>query len=229
MDLMKRFAVYYAPRPGPFAKATAALLGWDSASARPVPQPDLPGVPLPLAALTTDPHKYGFHGTLRAPFRPADGLGAEDVADAVRSLSRKLSPVSCDGLRVENLHGFLALTPTGDHSALNAFAASVLRETNPLRAPLTDAERARRRPESLTPHQLALLDTWGYPHVMEEFRFHLTLTNHLPEDQAAQTLPVLSAHLAPVLPKPFIIEDLCLFGEDAGGRFHLLHRFPLSG
>lgn len=229
MNPMKRFAVYYAPRPGPFAEACAALLGWDSASACPVPQPDLPGLPLPLAVLTTDPRKYGFHGTLRAPFRPADGLGADDVADAVHTLSRDLSPVTCDGLRLENLHGFLALTPLGDTIALNTFAAQVVRATNPLRAPLTDAERARRRPESLTPRQLALLDTWGYPHVIEEFHFHLTLTSRLTDDQAAQTAPVLSAHLAATLPKPFTIEDLCLFGEDAQGRFHLLHRFPLSG
>lgn len=229
MDLMKRFAVYYAPRPGAFADITAALLGWDSASARAVPQPDLPGLPAPLATLTTDPRKYGFHGTLRAPFRPADGLGADDVAVAVRTLSRQLSPVTCDGLSVQNLHGFLALTSMGDTSALNALAAQVVRATNPLRAPLTGAERARRRPESLSPRQLTLLDTWGYPHVMEDFHFHLTLTNMLPEGQAAQTAPVLSAHLAPVLPKPFAIEDLCLFGEDADGRFQLLHRFPLSG
>ncbi|MDO9639222.1 MAG: DUF1045 domain-containing protein [Pseudotabrizicola sp.] len=229
MDQMKRFAVYYAPRPGAFADATAALLGWDNARACPVPQPDLPGLPAPLTSLTSDPRKYGFHGTLRAPFRPAASLGMEDVADAVRTLSRELAPVSCDGLRVENLHGFLALTPSGDLSPLNTFAATIVRATNPLRAPLNAEERARRRPETLTPRQLALLDHWGYPHVLEEFHFHLTLTNRLTDAQAARTAPVLSAHLAPILPKPFTIEDLCLFGEDAAGRFHLLHRFPLSG
>jgi hypothetical protein len=42
-------------------------------------------------------------------------------------------------------------------------------------------------------------------------------------------LAALEAHFAPVLPRPFAIEDLCLSGEDAGGRFHLLHRYALTG
>ncbi|MFN4154306.1 MAG: DUF1045 domain-containing protein [Paracoccaceae bacterium] len=226
---MKRFAVYFAPRPGVFADATAALLGWDNLSGQPVPQPDLPGLPAPLADLTTDPRKYGFHGTIRAPFRPAESLTADDVTEAVRTLSHQFAPVTCDGLRVKNLQGFLALTPEGDISALTALAAEVVRATNPLRAPLNVGERAKRRPESLTPRQLELLDTWGYPHVMEELQFHLTLTNRLGDDQVGPTARILSAHLAPVLRRPFIIEDLCLFGEDTTGRFHLLHRFPLSG
>jgi hypothetical protein len=42
-------------------------------------------------------------------------------------------------------------------------------------------------------------------------------------------MTALAAHFAPVLPHPFRIEDLCLFGEDAAGRFHLLHRYALAG
>jgi hypothetical protein len=62
---------------------------------------------------------------------------------------------------------------------------------------------------------------------MEEFRFHLTLTDRLPDPEPV--IPVLGAHLADTLPRPFVIEDLCLFGEDAQGRFHLVRRFPLTG
>lgn len=39
----------------------------------------------------------------------------------------------------------------------------------------------------------------------------------------------LVVYYAPVLPRPFVIEDLRLFGEDAEGRFHLLHRYALTG
>ena len=97
----------------------------------------------------------------------------------------------------------------------------------PCARPLTEAEIARRRPETLTPRQRALLDRWGYPFVMEEFLFHLTLTDRLPDPGPA--MAALGAHFAPVLPRPFVIEDLCLFGEDDAGRFHLLHRYALTG
>jgi hypothetical protein len=38
-----------------------------------------------------------------------------------------------------------------------------------------------------------------------------------------------SARFAPVLPSPFVIKDLGVFGEDAAGAFHLLHRYALTG
>lgn len=231
MEKMKRFAVYYAPRPGPFADATAAWLGWDATSGRACPQPDLPGLPLPLplADLTAEPRKYGFHGTIRAPFRPGEGITGKIIADRVAALAGSLAPVRCNGLQVVSLHGFLALVPRGDEAALMSLGARVVEGTNDLRAPLTEAEIARRQPERLTPRQRELLAEWGYAGVMEEFRFHLTLTGRLPEDQAQALCPVLAAHFAPVLPQPFEIQDLCLFGEDEAARFHLLHRFALTG
>lgn len=226
---MKRFAVYYTPRQGEFAARTAAWLGWDAASGREVAQPVLPGLPCPAADLTRDPRKYGFHGTIRAPFRLGEGISPDDAVAAVEALAARLAPVTCDGLRMVDLHGFLALIPEGCDDALQALAAAVVEGTNHLRAPLTEAEIARRKPDRLSPRQRDLLDRWGYPYVMEEFRFHLTLTDSLPEDQRPQVMAALQDHLSPVLPRLFAIEDLCLFGEDMDSRFHLLHRAALSG
>ncbi|TKA95193.1 DUF1045 domain-containing protein, partial [Cereibacter changlensis] len=90
-------------------------------------------------------------------------------------------------------------------------------------------EIARRRPERLSPRQRGYLADWGYPYVMEEFRFHLTLTGDLPEAEAAQVEAVLAPVLAPLLPRPFRIGSLCLFGEAADGRFRLLERVALTG
>jgi hypothetical protein len=228
MDQMQRYAVYYAPREGGFANQTAEWLGWDAVAGTPLPQPELPGIPFP-AILTAEARRYGFHGTIRAPFRLADGVTPEAAAEAVAGLAERLAMVTCDGLVMENLQGFLALTPEGCESAVLELAAAVVEGTNALRAPLTEAEIARRRPESLTPRQRELLALWGYPFVMEEFRFHLTLTDRLPDGEVGPVKATLSAHFAPVLPRPFLIEDLCLFGEDVQGRFHLLHRYALTG
>lgn len=226
---MTRFAIYYAPRPGAFADATARLLGWDAATGQTVAFADLPGLPGSLADLTSDPRKYGMHGTLRAPFRPAPGVDLPAVQAATRQLAASLAPVVCDGLHLVNLHGFLALVSSAPSAALQDLAATIVRQTNPLRAPLTEADIARRKPETLTDHQRQLLDLWGYPHVMDAFQFHLTLTNRLPPDLASPVETILQAYLAPVLPTPFVIEDLCLFSEDPTGRFHLIDRVPLTG
>jgi putative phosphonate metabolism protein len=229
MDEMKRYAVYYAPRLGPLAERAAGWLGRDVASGRVRPRPDVPGLPLPAEELTRDPARYGFHGTLRAPFRLADGHSAGDLAATVAGLAAGRPPVVCEGLRLEVLQGFVALLPLGCEAALLDLAAAVVEGTDPFRAPPTEAEILRRRPDTLSPRQRELLRLWGYPYVMDELRFHLTLTGQLPEDRAAAVEAALAAHFGPVLPRPFVIEDLCLFGEDAEGRFHLLDRYALSG
>ncbi|MBL9045784.1 MAG: DUF1045 domain-containing protein [Tabrizicola sp.] len=229
MTRMNRYAVYFAPRPSAFATRSAEWLGWDALRGAALVQPDLPGLPLPPAQLTTDSRRYGFHGTIRAPFRLAKGVGEAEVRDCLSALAARLAPVTCDGLMLKNLHGFLALTPMGCEAALLDLAALVVEGTDDLRATLTSDEIARRRPQTLSPRQRDLLELWGYPFVMEEFRFHLTLTDRLPDDQATKVATILQAHFAPVLPQPFVIEDLCLFGEDVAGRFHLLHRDALTG
>lgn len=222
----KRFAVYYAPRPGAFADRAARWLGRDAETGAGLAQPDLG---LPAADITVDPRRYGFHGTIKPPFRLAPGAAPADLDRALRGLAGRLKPVTMPGLEIAALDGFLALVPLGDTAALQRLGADVVRDLDPLRAPLTEAEIARRRPDRLTPRQRDLLGQWGYPFVMEEFRFHLTLTDRLPAALADQARAVLAAHFAPVLPRPFAIADLCLFEAAADGPFRLVHRYPLAG
>jgi putative phosphonate metabolism protein len=225
MDKMKRYAIYYAPEAGPFATAAAKWLGWDPELGAVVTQPE---VGVDLVDLTNDPRKYGFHGTIKAPFRMADGMGRDALSDALSALAANLKPVEMPGLELVALDGFLALVPQGDTSNLLALAAQVVERLGHLRAPLTEAEIARRRPERLTSRQRALLDQFGYPYVMEEFRFHLTLSRRLTAAENAALMPRASTYFAPHLPKPVRISTLCLFGEAMDGRFHLLHRYPLA-
>ncbi len=226
MHDMKRFAVYYAPPPGEFADLAAAWLGRDPVTGAELTQPDLG---LPATQITRDPRRYGFHGTIKPPFRLADGAGPDDLATALEMLATTLRPVVLPGLRLKSLDSFLALVPNGDATPLQQLAASVVRDLDGLRAPLTDAEIARRKPGRLTPRQRELLDRWGYPFVMEEFRFHLTLTDRLDAGMADRAAQALSDYFAPVLPQPFAITDLCLFGEPEDGQFRLIHRYALTG
>lgn len=226
MNDMKRFAIYYAPPAGAFADLAARWLGYDPATGASCPQPDLG---LPAARITEAPRRYGFHGTLKPPFRLAQGTAPGDLDAAVRGLAARLPPVVLPGLRMKLLGGFLALVPDGNAAPLAALAARVVRDLDPLRAPLTEAEIARRRPDRLTARQRDLLGQWGYPFVMEEFRFHLTLTGRLEPDMASRAADLLAAHFAPVLPRPFAVTELCLFGEPQDGPFRLLHRYALTG
>ncbi|MCA0204266.1 MAG: DUF1045 domain-containing protein [Proteobacteria bacterium] len=220
---MKRYALYYAPPPGPWAETAARWLGRDAVSGEARMQPHLA-----LAGLTDGARRYGFHATLKAPFRLSEGSSEEDLLAAVEVFAAGIAPFSVEGLRVAELDGFLALVPSGDASAFDAFAAQVVVRFDRFRAPLSAEDRARRRPERLSERQRALLDTYGYPWVMEEFRFHMTLTDRLTPTQSERLLPLAEAEFAPVLPQPFVLGGLSVFAEDAEGQFTEIHRARLG-
>jgi hypothetical protein len=178
MEQMKRYAIYYLPESGAFAQAAGAWLGWDLARGQAVAQPQY-DLPRPLAMITAAPRKYGFHGTIKPPFRLIDGACFADLAAATKQLAERLRPVNCAALKIVEIGSFLALVPQGDTADLQDLAAEIVRGLDPLRAALTDAEVAKRRPDRLSPRQRELLEDYGYPFVMEEFKFHLTLSGRL--------------------------------------------------
>ncbi len=166
---------------------------------------------------------------MKPPFRLVDGQDLDALRATFTTFCARTAPVQLEGLELAQLGRFLALVPTGDTTALEALAAEVVRSFDPFRAALTRDDLARRRQSSLSPRQDALLEQWGYPYVMEEFRFHLTLTGKLPKAKATELRRVLAPVLAPFLPKPFAIGTLSLVGEDAHGRFHLVETVSLTG
>jgi putative phosphonate metabolism protein len=224
-----RYAIYVTPRPGPLAGFGAAWLGWDVASGTPCPHPDIPGLPRPLAEITATPRRYGFHGTIKPPFRLADGVVAGALAADLAAFCAATGPVTLDGLGLRRLGRFLALCPVGATDGLDALAAAAVARFDRFRAPPAAAELERRRAQRLTTRQDALLQRWGYPYVMEEFRFHMTLTGPLPPAHLAAVEAALAPRLAPLLPVPFTVEALTLLGEDGEGRFRQIARVPLAG
>ncbi|ETX27745.1 DUF1045 domain-containing protein [Roseivivax isoporae] len=229
MTGFERYALYYAPEPGALADFGASWLGWDAGAGMSRPHPDLPALPVPVADLTATPRKYGFHGTLKPPFRLAPGSTPAALHADAAALCATLAPVTLGALRLARIGRFLALVPEGGEEGLAALAAALVRGLDAHRAPPTEAESARRRAARLSPRQEALLARWGYPYVMEEFRFHLTLTGPLDPATRDATEAALGPVLAPLLPRPFRIGSACLFGEAPDGRFHLVHRYALTG
>lgn len=221
----QRFAIYYTPpADSALARAGAAWLGWDADKGCAVAHPELG---LDLATLTRTPRKYGLHGTLKPPMRLAGPVAS--FLDAVETLAGRTAPVAMGKLCLRPLDGFLAIVPQDQPRALSDAAAQIVRALDAFRAPLTEQEIARRRAAGLTPGQEALLMRWGYPYVMDEFRFHVTLSGKRDPAQMADALRSAHAWFDPALEAAHDLDALCVFGEDHDGRFHLVRRFALRG
>lgn len=224
--MFERYAVYYTPQ-GALAKFGARWLGWDMERAALRDHPEVAG--LDVAGLTGTPRKYGLHATVKPPFRLAAGGTVEALERRLADLCADLPPVTLDGLELSAIGRFLALTPVGDTAALSALAGRAVRDLDRFRAPPSDEELARRRRADLTPAQERNLRDWGYPYVMDAFRFHITLTGKLDEDMMARTRAALAPRLAPILPRPFRLDSLTLAGQRPDGMFVALHRYALTG
>jgi hypothetical protein len=131
---------------------------------------------------------------------------------------------------VRTIGRFTALVPAGADDGVTALATDCVETCDRFRAPLTEADRARRMAAGLTPRQIALMDRWGYPYVCEEFRFHMTLTGPLPEPERGPWRARLAAAAGDEVPDPAIIDALSLVVQDApAARFRVLARHPLTG
>ena len=220
---MYRYALYYVPPPGTgLAAFGARWLGRDATA------PDLPGVDdEDWRAAVAAPRRYGLHATLKAPFRLAEGYGERALADALESFCRTRAPVPVGKLALRVLSDFLVLAPM-EAGAASAFAADCVRAFDPFRAPSTEEEIERRRPDRLTESEKANLDRWGYPWVMQDYRFHFTLTGPLDEAGRAKFGAAIARVALPAVAEPVEIDDICLCGQPApGADFRVLRRFAL--
>ncbi len=227
-NTFRRYGIYVVPEGG-FYDAGAAWLGWDSVAGSRLPHPAVSGLPDEAEVITRTPRKYGFHGTVKPPFFLAKGTDMVGLHDAAERFCATRAPVIIPRLEVRRLGGFIAIVPSAPDPALADLAAATVDALDAFRAPPTEAELARRRKARLSDRQEALLMRWGYPYVMEEFRFHLTLTGRLPNDEADIARAALAQHFEAVIPTPWTIGSLCLMGEDESGVFHVVHRYTLSG
>ena len=214
----ERFAVYFAPDPASeLAGFAREWLGVDAETGDISPAP---------SRFVESPRKYGFHATLKAPMRLADGMDYEDLYDAVTDLSFRLKPVNLGQLQLKAIGPFLALVTTPElHAPVRDLAFQCVTSLDHLRAPLTDKERAKRK--NLTENQKDHLENWGYPYVDDEFRFHMTLSSALQEDDRNEASSLLEHTIPKVKTK---LDSICIFGDPGGtNTFKLIDRFRLKG
>ncbi len=227
MTGLARVAIYYAPATDdPLADAAARWLGRDAETGASVAQPPVPGID----EVTAEPRLYGFHATLKPPFRLRDGVRWNDVLGAAERLAADTATFELPRLFVADLRGFLALRKSEPCPPLQALADNAVKRLDPFRVPLSDAELARRRRSKLSPEQDAMLVRWGYPYVFETWFFHMTLTRRLDADERAVLLPAAKAHFAASLSVPRRVDTLCLFTQrEPGAPFIIAERLTLRG
>lgn len=225
VTVFQRYAIYYTPNDA-LADVGSAWLGWDLKQGRRVPHPVIER--FDVAALTDTPRKYGLHATIKPPFAMVETAGEDALSDALAQLCAQIVPVELGLLELNQLRSFIALTPAGDQTELGQLAAQVVKGLDAFRAPLSPQDLARRRRSRLTGAQDQNLVAWGYPYVMDEFQFHITLTGRIKGD-AEPVLAALAGILKEPLRKPFELDGLTLAGQDRSGMFHEIDRFALTG
>ena len=222
-----RIALYYAPETDdPLHQRASALLGRDAVSGAEIPQPAITGVD--IAEVTADARGYGFHATLKPPFRVKGDVRA--ALQAAQDFAARAAPFALPPLRITDLDGFLALREAAPCPALQGLADGAVTALDAHRAPATEAEIARRKPEKLSPRQREYLEAWGYPYVFAEWRFHMTLTRRLTPAEKAIILPAVTDALgdAPAISRT--VTDICIFAQAApGAPFTILERLKLRG
>jgi putative phosphonate metabolism protein len=230
MAIFPRYAVYYvAARGSDLDRFGAQILGYDAYHGEELPFPDgIMQVTPDWRDLTEDPRKYGFHATLKAPLSLAPGKTEAELIAACESFAGKPRSIPVIMPVVDSISGFIALVPAEPSPGLQRLAADCTREFDSYRAPLTSEDRARRNPAALTPRQRNYLDHWGYPYVMEEFRFHMTLTGRLAGERREPILKMLRKRFSTIGLKTLAIDRIALFRqENKDSRFGIVNYWKL--
>jgi putative phosphonate metabolism protein len=222
-----RIALYYAPgTDDPLHQRASAWLGRDAASGAQITPPAIAGVD--IAEVTADARGYGFHATLKPPFRVQGDIQA--ALATARNFAARTAPFTLPPLQITDLDGFLALRESTPCPALHALADGAVAALDAHRAPATEAEIARRKPEKLSPRQREYLAAWGYPYVFAEWRFHMTLTRRLTPAEKAIILPTVTDALGDTPAISRTVTDICIFAQAApGAPFTILERLKLRG
>jgi putative phosphonate metabolism protein len=217
-----RYAIYYTPPPDhPLTLKAATWLGRD-VFGREVSYAG-------KAPLTDEPRRYGFHATMKAPFRLRDGASLDELERALGDFVASRFSCPIGPLKVDLLDGFFALVPEQPSPILQKFAACVVERFDHFRAPMNAAEIQRRHRIQLDETETNHLARWGYPYVFDRFRFHMTLTNRIPPEDQPRIRQRLEAVFGPFLVGKFWIDALSLFFQAQPDADFIVHsRFSLK-
>ena len=226
-----RYAIYFAPDADtPLARFGAAWLGRDAEAGGSLAQPAVPGFSAErLERITETPRGYGFHTTLAPPMRLAEGCTRAMLDRALAAFAATRRPFHAPPLRLAAIDRFLALVLSGESAAMQGLEDDIIRAFYRFRAPPEPVEYIRRQAATHTPRQEELLRQWGYPFVLDEFRFHMTLSNTLDGTVLRSLRMALEPLAAPVCAAPLAVTGFALFEQaEPQAPFRLTRRYPFD-
>lgn len=222
----KRYAIYYSPERGTSLYTFGQIwLGRNIYTGAAVSQPRIAGFTVEqLKQIVSPPAVYGFHGTLKPPFHTVSKDQEDHLVQKLTHFALQEKPFFLPGLVLAQIGRFLALVPEKECEPVNELANRCVEKFDYFRQPASLVEIKRRRTMGLTPLQEGYLQKWGYPFVMDAYRFHLTLTGALYDQSHLDCLrSELNLLLRWVDLAPIKIDSICLFVQPEGSKPFLLH------
>ena len=228
-----RFAVYFTPSMGSdwwhAGNQWLARCLKTNTSLNPIDIPNLNSSD--FFTHTADPRRYGWHATLKAPFRLQPQFSMIELINAMHLIANDFEAFDLPPLLLTDKEGFISLRPSGNLTMINSIAEACVTRLHQFAEPLSEAELARRRMTPLSQEQDRLLMTWGYPWVLDEFRFHFSLTGPTDKMEAHvrdKFLMAANDHFGSLPACTF--DCLSLFIEPTkGSHFQLVEQVRLMG
>jgi len=226
-----RYAVYFSPaHDTPLSEFGFSWFGENPLTGEPLARPEIKGIdPDLIVQSTRRPRSYGFHATLKAPFKMKDGRDRDGLVASLTTFAESREAFELPALIPRDRGAFVVLGARKRATAMDSLAADCLRGFDRYRAPLTDSERERRSlADTLSARQKSLLEEWGYPYVLDQFDFHITLAGPCESRDRDIIIKALSKQYKDLWKQPVMVDAVSLFEQAPGEAFRVTERFPFG-
>jgi hypothetical protein len=187
------------------------------------------GLPGALSqAAVARPSRYTLHATMKAPFRLEPSRGQHGLIDAMRAFCARRVRRMTGPLHLVQFARHLALVPGVPRAELDWLASECVTAFDPFRAAPDATEHHRFSTSGLSTRQAQYAASFGYPYVLAEFEFHITLAGPLSKPELDIMEQALRSEVTALLAPELRVDSLCLLGDRGGDApFELIERFAL--
>jgi hypothetical protein len=144
-------------------------------------------------------------------------ITAETLKTRLVSFAQRRKPVATGPLTLSRAGRFLVLRPVRPAPALDWLAAQCVTTFDSFAAPLSETDREERGAAQHNDYQRLLFESYGDTNVLNEYRFHITLTGPLDNGHLERVAQALWPVIEDICAEGVTVDALSLFG-DPGGR-----------